>query len=138
MTEQKSSPAGEVWTYDDFSEGLTLDTVAVALDAARLNLWETVYGPVSGDGALPRGMLVSAMIEAFISSAQPRPAGNIHASQTLEFFGASPRLGDLLTVSAVCVGKEIKKDRKWVTIRTEGRIDGAVVCRGDFLIIWKL
>lgn len=138
MTEYKAGPAGEVWTYDDFSEGLALDTVTVALDAARLNLWETVYGPVSGGGALPRGMLVSAMIEAFISSAQPRPAGNIHASQTLEFSGTSPQLGDLLTVSAVCVGKQIKNDRKWITIRTEGSVGGVVVCRGDFLIIWKL
>lgn len=130
-------PAGDVWTYADFEPGLALNAVSVTLGQDKLDLWEEVYGAVP-PGGLPRRLLVSAMVEAFIKSGQPRPAGNIHASQELAFEGPAPRLGDVLTVEAACAGKEIRKDRKWVTIRTVGRIDGQVVCRGDFLIIWKL
>ncbi|MGG7567075.1 hypothetical protein ACQ5SO_13050 [Rhodovulum sp. DZ06] len=135
--EAPAIPAGDVWTWADFEPGLALNTVSVTLDRAKLDLWEEVYGPGPSYG-LPRGLLVSAMVEAFIKSGQPRPAGNIHASQELAFEGPAPKLGDVLTVKAACAGKEIRKDRKWVTIRTEGRIDGEIVCRGDFLIIWKL
>ncbi len=139
MTDQtQAAPKGDVWTYDDFAAGLALKTVSVTLDAAKLDLWERMYGPVDRDGALPRGLLVSAMVEAFIASGQPRPKGNIHASQSLEFSGPAPRLDDVLTVKASCLTKELKKERKWVTIRTEGQIAGQTVCRGDFLIIWKL
>lgn len=134
----EAKPTGDVWTYADFAPGLALKTVAVTLGADKVDLWEQTYGPLEKHGALPRGLLVSAMVEAFIASGQPRPAGNIHASQTLEFTGPAPRLGDQLVVEASCLDKEIKKDRKWVTIRTEGRIDGTTVCRGDFKIIWKL
>lgn len=135
---REARPAGEVWTYGDFEDGLALKTVSVTLDQTRLALWEKMYGPVDQSNGLPRGLLVSAMVEAFIASGQPRPAGNIHASQTLEFVGDAPRLGDVLTVEASCLTKEIKKDRKWVTIRTEGRVDDRTVCRGDFQIIWKM
>lgn len=135
---QEAMPKGDVWVYDDFAPDLALKTVSVTLDQGMLDLWEQIYGPVASEDALPQGMLVSAMVQAFIASGQPRPAGNIHASQELTFTGIAPRLGDVLTVKASCVAKEIKKDRKWVTIRTIGEIDAQTVCHGDFLIIWKL
>lgn len=134
---QAAMPKGDVWTYDDFAPGLALKTVTVVLDQAKLDLWAQVYGPVDG-ATLPQGLLLSAMVEAFIASGQPRPKGNIHASQSLRFTGVCAALNDELVVTASCAGKEIKKDRKWVTIRTEGSIGGQVVCHGDFLIIWKL
>ena len=131
-------PKGDVWTYDDFTPGRVLGQIAVTLDGDRIEQWESIFGVVGRDRALPRGLIVSALVEGFIRSGQPRPKGNVHASQTLFFTETVAHAGDVIAVSAEVVGRELRKAHKWVTFRLEARVADALLCSGDFLIIWAI
>lgn len=138
MTKAASAPhpKGDVWTFDDFAPGQAPQQITVPLDADRINAWESIFGPLTPNSPLPRGMIVSALVEGFIKSGQPRPAGNIHAQQTLHFTGQAPRPGEVMTVSARVKSKDIRRSRKWITFQLDASIDGAALCSGDFTVIW--
>jgi hypothetical protein len=129
---------GEVWTYDDFSLGKILRQISVVLDEERVSAWESIFGALPPDRDLPRGLTVSALVEGFIQSGQPRPQGNIHARQALTFTGRTARRGDKIDVTAAVLSKEIKRDRKWITFKLDGHIGGDLLCSGEFTVIWAV
>lgn len=131
-------PTGDVWAYDDFTPAQSLGETLVVLDEGRIELWELIFGPVNRDRALPRGLIVSALVEGFIRSGQPRPKGNVHASQTLSFTEAVVRADDEIAVSTEVVEKELRKGRKWVTFRLTASVAGTLLCSADFVIIWAV
>ncbi len=134
-------PPKGVWTFGDFEVGTDLGTVDVVLDDRRLALWNRVYSFAgsavsSDDKAVPDGLIVAAMMEAYIKVIQPRPPGNIHAGQTLAFAGRSVRPGIQLSLVFACVGKAIKRERKWLTFGVRVMDGDALVARGDISSIW--
>ena len=130
------SSRGDVWSFDNFAVAQVLGEISVDLDEGRIDLWERIFGDVDRGLPLPRGLVVSALVEGFIRSGQPRPKGNVHASQTLSFTDAVVRAGDTISVSATVVDKELRKGRKWVTFRLTANVAGAQLCSGDFQVIW--
>ncbi len=126
-----------VFTYDGFDAGSELGRVDVPLNETRSSLWADVFGPADGGGdCLPQGILVSAMMEGSLRAFGPRPAGNIHAMQWLEFVGSTPKLGDIATVRVHVLSKEIKHERKWVTLGADVSVDEGLVMKGKIKIIW--
>ncbi len=125
----------DLWTYDRFETGQDHGAVAVALDAERVAGWEAVYGPVRGDAA-PDGLIVAGMMEAYIRAIQPRPKGNVHASQKLAFTGARAKLGDEVLYRVSVAGKELKKDRRWVSFAVEAEAGGRPLMCGEIISIW--
>lgn len=84
--------SGDVWTFDDFSPGALLGETSIVIDAERVAAWRDIYGEDGGEGGagdatgrVPRGLLVAGMMEAYLTAVQPRPPGNVHASQKLRF-----------------------------------------------------
>ena len=125
----------ETWTYDRLSPGADFGPVEVPLDAERVQGWEGVYGPVSGDLA-PDGLIVAGMMEAYIRAIQPRPKGNVHAAQKLAFTGVRARLGDTVAYTVTVASKERKKGRNWIVFDITARTGDAVLVRGDLTAIW--
>ena len=82
MSEQASR---HPWLFDEFRPGAELGLVGIDLDAQRARNWSAIYGPLGADEMAPAGMLVAAMMEAYLKVFQPRPPGNIHAGQKLTF-----------------------------------------------------
>lgn len=122
------------WTFARFAPGQSFGAVEVALDETRRADWARVYG---APGARPpRGLIVAAMMEAYIRAIQPRPKGNVHAAQTLEFTGAAPGWGDRVEFAVSCAGKEEKKGRFWVDFGIEASVNGAPAMRGVIRSIW--
>lgn len=129
------APSADVWVFDDFQPGLELNRVSIALDARRIADWTAIYGRSEMSGRVPSGMLVAAMMEAYLRGIQPRPPGNIHASQKL-VFGAAANAGDRLDAEVSCIGKELRKERRWVTFGVTLRNGPHDVLRGEIRTIW--
>lgn len=97
-----------LWSFERFESGVSFGSVEVPLDERRIKLWQEIYGELA-DEIIPEGLLVAAMMEAYIKAIQPRPKGNIHAAQKITFTNIKPLRGDTLSVVLTCVHKEIKK-----------------------------
>ena len=126
------------WTFADFEPGARLGTIGLALDDSRRALWDEIYGASVGRAskAVPRGLYVALMMDAYVGIIQPRPPGNVHAAQTLSFPGAEAAWGDLLRFDFTVGGKEIKRERRWVTFEVTARTDTDVVMTGEIRSIW--
>ena len=73
--------------------------------------------------------------EAYIRAIQPRPPGNVHAGQTLTFHGR-PKVGAVLTARFTVVKKEMKKERRWLTLGVEMFEGDDKLLSGEILSIW--
>lgn len=124
-----------VWVFDDFSPGQLLGDLAITLDDTHFDNWTAIYGERAPSERVPAGMLVAAMMEAYLNAIQPRPPGNIHASQKL-VFGRSARAGDKLDAQVSCLSKERRKERGWVTFGVVLRVAGQDVLTGEIRTIW--
>jgi acyl dehydratase len=132
MTEASSSA---VWTFDDFRPASVLGRLSIVLDAPRIANWAAIYGSPASPERLPSGMLVAAMMEAYLRAIQPRPPGNIHASQKLTFTGTA-KAGDELRAEVACVAKELRKERRWVTFGVTLHSGANDVLSGEIRTIW--
>lgn len=128
------SEANPVWVFDRFRPGEALGRHAIALDDTRLADWQAIYG-ATADGGLPSGILVAAMMEAYLKAFSPRPPGNIHAAQTLAF-GAPVQPGDRLEAEVSCLWKEVRKARRWVGFGVVLRKGDREVLAGEIRTIW--
>ncbi|QFT61041.1 hypothetical protein FIU94_19585 (plasmid) [Sulfitobacter sp. THAF37] len=124
----------KLWTFDRFAPGQDFGTIDIQMDEGRRTNWARVFGPSTG--RLPRGMLVTAMMEAYIAAIQPRPDGNVHASQQLSFRPSSAQWGDRVSVTVSCADKEVRKGRNWVRFGITARSGGEVVMTGTIRSIW--
>lgn len=124
-----------VWVFDDFSPGQPLGHLAITLDDTRFDNWAAIYGERPASERVPSGMLVAAMMEAYLNAIQPRPPGNIHASQKLVFHRPACA-GDRLEAQVSCLSKERRKERGWVTFGVVLRADGHDVLNGEIRTIW--
>ncbi len=129
-----SNTCDKIWTFERFEPGQEFGAVDIPMDEARRANWVRVFGP--SEGRLPRGMLVTAMMEAYIAAIQPRPDGNVHASQALSFRPVPVKWGDCVSVTVTCADKEIRKGRNWVRFGITARRGGEVVMTGTIRSIW--
>ena len=132
--------ASDVWTFSDFRPGYHFGEMSITLGADRLSQWKAIYG--SGpDGkdvaqAVPHGLLVTCMMEAYLGLIQPRPPGNIHAGQSLVFGPGRVRLGDTVTMTASCLDTAERKGRGWVTFEVIVSNGSETLLRGAIRTIW--
>lgn len=130
-----AQPDLPVWVFDDFSPGQPLGSFSITLDDEHLDNWTAIYGDRPSSESAPAGMLVAAMMEAYLNAIQPRPPGNIHASQKL-VFGRSAKAGDTLEAQVSCLSKERRKERGWVTFGVVLSVEGQDVLNGEIRTIW--
>lgn len=137
-----TSAADNVWTFADFRCGHVFGTMPIVLDSARLERWRSIYGVRrSGAGAtssseVPRGLLVTCMMEAYLGLVQPRPPGNIHAGQKVAFRSGGAQIGDTLKAHLSCTDKFQRKGRGWVHFRVSiDKEEDALLC-GEIRTIW--
>ncbi|RRH76189.1 hypothetical protein [Falsigemmobacter faecalis] len=127
--------AAPLWTFERFEPGHIFGTLNVITDEARRRSWEAIYGPCPGD-SLPEGVIVAAMMEAYVRAIQPRPDGNVHASQELSFSGQRVEWGALLQLTVSCAGKELKNGRRWVDFDVAASARDLSLLRGRIRSIW--
>jgi acyl dehydratase len=124
-------------TFSDFIPGATIGSSNFAFDDAAAAAWTGLFpDDAAGLPAMPSAMIAMVVMRAFMSVLPARPPGNVHAAQKFQICRL-PSLGEGLLTSITCLGKEIKNNRKWVTLDSE-TLDtaGTVMFRGQMTTIW--
>lgn len=123
--------------FATFHPGDLVGTGSLLFDEAALEAWCAVFPDDRALApAMPPGMTAMVTMRVYMDLLDDRPPGNIHASQSVEMLGPVV-LGDRLTTTLVCAGKEERNGRRWLDFVTDTRNQtGAPVFRGRKRIIW--
>ncbi len=124
-----------LWTFERFEPGQVFGEIAIEMDSGKRERWQRIYG-ASPDNRLPSGMLVAAMMEAYIRAIQPRPKGNVHASQMLDFKPVALEWGQTVAVRISCRSKQERKGRYWVDFGAVASSASVEVMSGTIRSIW--
>lgn len=109
-----------IFNYAHYEPGKHYGSRDFAVDEATIAKWRGVYPNDDDPGVMPGGMLAMIVIDAVLTLNSPRPPGGVHGGQTFDV-RRMPRIGETLRTEVSCLDKEIKKERKWVRMRTETR-----------------
>lgn len=125
-----------MYLFDTLSEGTAFGTQVLHLSDTLMGRWTSLYPDDEPDGRMPAGMIAVASMRAYSDLVAPRPPGNVHGSQRYEML-RRPEVGERLTTSIACAGKEVKRDRRWVHFDTETRGEDGTPCfRGRMTVLW--
>lgn len=130
-----SPPGGSPMLYDDFTPGQEMGTAAYRLDAEAVRRWRRLFPDDETGELMPHGMIAVVSMRAYGEAIPLRPPGNIHAAQHFELLRL-PRIGEELVTSVGCLSKEIRRDRRRVTLATETRGSGGPAFRGRMTVLW--
>jgi hypothetical protein len=122
--------------FDGFAVGEVLGQHSLQIGAQAMEGWEQLF-PGSGSGDdLPPGFVAVVTMRSFFNVVAQRPPGNVHGSQRYEL-ARLPKIGERLDTKVTCVGKEIRRERRWVDFLTEtvGE-DGSPCFSGRMSIAW--
>lgn len=134
MTSALTIPA-DVWTYDAFQPGYLFGETQFRIAADRVARWQEIYGGAE-ENVAPPGLLVVEMMKAYLDLVHPRPPGNIHAGQKLEFLDMEAPSDAVFTARVSCKEKTRRKDRGWVTFDVILSARDCDVLRGEIVTIW--
>jgi len=123
-------------TFEQFQPGESFGSLTYTLDKDVFDSWTALYPHDPATDTMPHGMTAPVFMRAYAELVQPRPPGNVHGAQRFEV-SRLPRLGETLTTTVTCAGKELKGSRRWVTLEgiTTGE-GGALAFRSVMTILW--
>lgn len=127
-----------VVTFDRLVPGTDFGTRTFACSPEALDRWRRIYPelPLPADGTVPPGLAAPIVMMAYGTLVAPRPAGNVHASQTFRWHRRA-RVGEVLTTAVRVLRAEVKGERRWVTIATlTSDAAGRPVLEGELVTLW--
>jgi acyl dehydratase len=125
-----------MYLFDTLRVGALLGERELLLSEELLERWRGLFPDEVTDGRMPAGMAAVATMRAYSEVVAPRPPGNVHGSQQFELL-RRPQAGERLRTTVACIGKELKRDHRWVHFATETtREDGGACFRGRMTILW--
>lgn len=123
--------------WEDFRPGAALGEITQVVDTALSHAWQGIFGPEdAGTPAEGAGIAVALMMRGYLGVVTPRPPGNVHARQrfTLQ---ALPAVDEAVRTTVTCVGKEMKRERRYVDLEVRGTGDGGrAIYHGVLTLIW--
>lgn len=124
-------------TFDTFAPGHCFGSVPVTLDHRLWSNWTRLYpDDASCAPEMPEGMTAVLVMKAYMELVAPRPPGNVHASQSFEVTRL-PTIGQTVTTSVTCTGKELRSGRRWIDLATDSHgADGEHLFKGRMRMIW--
>lgn len=137
--ESRGAPGQEpsVLTFDRFIVGKSYGSLTEAPDTALVGHWRRLYPQDDfPPDCAPPAIATVLMMRAYMHLLSPRPPGNIHARQQMTL-GAPIRLGDSVSTEIECAGKELRRERRYVTVRARGTNQHGIPCfDGVLTLIW--
>jgi len=127
----------EMLTFERFQVGASFDPWMETPSPQMLASWEKLYGDATGEnGELPSGMATVLMMRAYMHRVGPRPPGNIHARQQMTIQHPICQ-GDAITTVLRCIHKEMRKERRYVTLEAQANNQRGEPCfTGVMTLIW--
>ncbi len=113
-----------LFNYDHYQPGKLYGARDFKVDEATVARWRSIYPCDDEPGVMPAGMLAMIVVDAILALNSPRPPGGVHGGQTFDIT-RMPSIGEALRTEVSCLDKEIKKDRKWVRVRSVTRAAGS-------------
>jgi hypothetical protein len=124
-------------TFASFEPGASLGRHDIVLSRETVDQW-TVLFPDAAQSLpiMPAAMVAMVLMRAFTEVLSDRPGGNVHAGQKF-WISRLPHVGDRITTTLRCLGKEAKSGRLWVTFSSESNdTAGQLLFRGQMTTIW--
>lgn len=126
--------------FADFQPGAVLGEQVQIYDAQQALRWRAIFGASAGAGASDAAegasMAVINMMRAYLQLVTPRPPGNMHARQQL-CMQAIPEPGEAIRVVLSCIGKEMRRERRYVELQARGTGTGErALFKGLITLIW--
>ena len=125
--------------FDDFKAGQPIGSHALEYDDTLVQRWQHIFGAGNdtlGGAAEAASVATILMMRAYLEVVSPRPPGNIHARQVIEF-ATLPKPGDRLTIHIDCSSKEMKRGRRYVELSARAENEGGVpIFQGVLTLIW--
>lgn len=108
-------------------------------DHEKVEQWNAIYPELAGQRTtkhMPPGMSAVIVMDTYDTALKGRPKGNVHGSQTFEMYAPVP-IGETVATRLYVEDKFIKKDKKWVVVRTESTTSqGVLAFEGKMQILW--
>jgi hypothetical protein len=125
--------------YDDFEPGRVLGEAIETVVPEMARSWQAIFGAADAGGpAEGASLALVLMMRAYCRAVAPRPPGNVHARQRFAL-AATPRSGETVRTVVRCVGKEIKRERRYVELETAGTGEaGRALFTGKMTLVWAL
>ena len=125
--------------FDDFKPGKRMGETSLAYGPELAGQWERIFGD-STDAAdrAAKGASIATvmMMRAYMLIVSPRPPGNVHARQHLVLDDV-PVQHERVRVEISCVGKELRRGRRYVDLEVVGTGEGGrPLYRGLMNLIW--
>lgn len=124
--------------FEDFQPGAVLGEQVQIYDAQQAQRWRAIFGAADGAHSAAEGasMAVVNMMRAYLQLVTPRPPGNMHARQQLHM-QAIPAPGEAIRVVLSCVGKEMRRERRYVELKAQGTgTGGRALFDGLITLVW--
>jgi hypothetical protein len=124
-------------TYAAFQPGIVLGRHAITISATAVQQWVELFPDDRMNlPTMPAGMMAMVLMRAFTNVLRDRPRGNVHAGQKF-WISRLPEIGESMTTTLHCAGKEEKNGRRWVTLsgQTTGPA-GDALFRSEMTTIW--
>jgi hypothetical protein len=123
--------------WNDFQPGAGLGEITQVFEPALSRAWQGIFG-AEGAGTAAEGasIAVALMMRGYLAVVTPRPPGNVHARQrfTLE---AAPVQGEAIRTVVSCLGKELKRERRYLDLGVRGTgTGGRPIYSGVLTLIW--
>lgn len=127
----------ELLTYDGFEPGRDFGEARLTLDEGLMRRWLKLFpDDAAGLPDLPEGFASVIVMRAYIELIGPRPPGNVHASQSFSL-RQLPQPGQTVITRMTSAGREIRRERRWVTIASETRDEADnILFTGEMRLIW--
>lgn len=123
--------------WDDFRPGEALGETAETFDATLSQAWQGIFG-TEGAGTPAEGasIAVAMMMRGYLGAVKPRPPGNVHARQRFKLH-ARPMQGETIRTRVSCLGKEMKRERRYIELEVHGTGNGGrAIYDGVLTLIW--
>ena len=129
-----------VITFEDFKPGAVMGEGVEVFDEKLAQRWQKIFGDQPADGANGAAegasLAVVMMMRAYLNVVAPRPPGNVHARQRFSL-ESTPRQGEAIRTVIACMGKELKRERRYVELQAWGTGDeGRSIFTGRMTLIW--
>lgn len=125
--------------FDDFKPGARIGETSLVYKDDLARQWGRIFGAArdEADRAAEAASIATVMMmRAYMSVVAPRPPGNVHARQHIAL-DAVPALNEIVRIEISCVGKEMRRERRYVELQVDGSGKGGrPLYRGLMTLIW--
>jgi hypothetical protein len=125
--------------FDHFQANTLMGQHVEVFEPSFARAWRTIFDLPDSTQPYPgelSSLALAMAMRAYLTVVSPRPPGNVHARQQFQMHSL-PDIGETVTTQVVCVGKEIRRERRYVDLQVQASGRAArPLFTGEMRLIW--